>query len=61
MDPEHQTFRAWGGSVYPTSFILDANGQIRYTVIGPTDWNGDEVAAAVRSLLPKTRNRPTRR
>ena len=55
LDPDGATFRAWGGSIYPTSFILDAEGRIRYRALGPLEWDGDEAAAAVRDLLPHPR------
>jgi len=52
LDPDGETFRVWGGSIYPTSFILDAEGRLRYRVLGPSEWHGDGVVAAVRGLLP---------
>jgi len=55
LDPDGATFRAWGGSIYPTSFILDAEGRIRYRALGPLEWDGDEAVAAVRDLLPHPR------
>jgi len=51
LDPDGATFRAWGGSIYPTSFILDAEGRLRYTALGPLEWDGDEAVAIVRPLL----------
>ena len=52
LDPDGGTFRVWGGSIYPTSFILDAEGRLRYRALGPIEWDGDDVVAAVRGLLP---------
>ena len=52
LDPDGETFQEWGGSIYPTSFILDAEGRLRYRALGPIEWDGDEVVAAVRGLLP---------
>jgi hypothetical protein len=36
----------------PTSFLVGADGQVRYRVIGELDWTGDEADGVVRGLLP---------
>jgi len=52
LDPDGAVFRAWGAKVLPTSFLVDAEGRIRYRVQGPLDWESDETVATVAGLLP---------
>ena len=53
LDPEGEAFRAWGANIYPTSFILDTEGRVRYRALGPIEWDGEEVDALVRDLFPR--------
>jgi thiol-disulfide isomerase/thioredoxin len=45
---------AWGVKVFPTSFIVDPDGRIRYTVVGDVDWSSSRIQSQIRELLPKT-------
>ena len=45
---------AWAVRTFPTSFIIDADGRIRYWVIGEVDWLSPSVESRIRELLPKT-------
>ena len=51
LDKEGVTFRAWGGDVYPTSFVLDEAGQIRYVAYGPLEWDSDDAVTKINGLL----------
>ncbi len=51
LDSGSETFSAWGASVFPTSYLIDKAGRIRFEVVGPLDWEGDAAVAAVESLL----------
>jgi|KBSSwiStaDraftv2_1062776.scaffolds.fasta_scaffold470339_2 thiol-disulfide isomerase/thioredoxin len=44
---------AWGVKVFPTSFVVDAEGRIRYTVQGDVEWLSPKVESQIRELLPK--------
>jgi len=44
-------FQELEGSVLPTTFILDREGQVVLKFIGPTDWNGDHVKERLRPYL----------
>jgi thiol-disulfide isomerase/thioredoxin len=51
LDSDGEAFKAWGGSIYPTSFLLDGDGRIRYAAYGPLEWDGDDVIETVQELI----------
>jgi len=52
LDPGQSASRAWRVRVLPTSFLVGADGRVRYSVVGQVDWAAAPIAAAVRDLLP---------
>ena len=44
----------WGVRVFPTSFVIDANQRIRYTVTGDVDWSSARIESRIRELLPRS-------
>jgi len=52
LDPGQSASRAWRVRVLPTSFLVGADGRVRYSVVGQVDWAAPPIAAAVRGLLP---------
>ena len=44
----------WGVRVFPTSFVVDSDQRIRYTVTGDVDWTSSKVENQIRELLPRT-------
>ena len=52
LDDKGEIFQAWGGNIYPTSFVLDREGRIRYVAYGPLEWDGEDVVATLLGLLP---------
>jgi len=55
LDETAEVFEAWGGNVYPTSFVLDVTGRIRYVAYGPLAWDSDDIVTALTGLLPSRR------
>ena len=56
LDPQGETARAWGVSVFPTTVLIDPRGQARQVVLGAVDWTGAEASrwlAALRSPHPR--------
>lgn len=51
LDPDRTNTRRWKVFALPTSFLLDAQGRVRYVLIGPTEWDDGEALAVVESLL----------
>ncbi len=53
MDKDGKSIKTWKVSVFPTSFIIDTEGQLRYSLLGATEWDGYEPVHAIEGLLPK--------
>jgi len=51
MDEDGAVSRRWGVFAFPSSFILDRQGQIRYSVNTAIEWDTDEVKAVIDRLL----------
>ena len=51
MDREGMVAGNWDVHVYPTSFIVDANGKILGNVIGETDWDSEDKHAYIKKLF----------
>jgi peroxiredoxin len=53
LDPTGQTTAAWKVYVFPSTYIIDTSGNIRYGSTGAMEWDGPEAMAIVRELLHK--------
>lgn len=53
VDGDMSVSRAWVKKGLPTTFVIDANQNIRYLVLGELEWDAPEVEAKIRQLLPK--------
>ena len=51
LDTTQDTFHAWGVRTLPTSFLIDANGNVRYRVRGNPDWEYENTIAVINSLI----------
>ena len=51
LDPNQEAPRPWRVRVLPASFLVGADGHVRYSVIGEVDWTGDEALDTLRGLL----------
>ena len=56
LDTRKDTFKAWGVSVLPTSFLLDKQGRIRYRVQGDIEWDSEDVIALIEKLINAEEN-----
>ncbi|MGB5718303.1 MAG: TlpA disulfide reductase family protein [Gammaproteobacteria bacterium] len=52
LDSDGAATQAWEVQFYPTSFLIDSEGNIRYTAYGMIDWDGDETRQIIEQLLP---------
>ena len=56
MDQDGSASRRWGVFAFPSSFLLDRKGRIRYSVNTAIEWDTDEV----RKLIDQLRAEPAR-
>ena len=52
VDRDTKTTRSWGARILPASFVLGADGRIRYSHLGALDWSDAQVKAALERLMP---------
>jgi cytochrome c biogenesis protein CcmG, thiol:disulfide interchange protein DsbE len=57
-DPWHEASAAWKVNVLPSTFIIDAKGRLRYTVVGEVNWLDRAVAQRLMPLLKATAREP---
>ncbi|CCQ72581.1 TlpA disulfide reductase family protein [Magnetospira sp. QH-2] len=50
-DPAQKLIDIFGSDTLPTTLIISPNGYVLGGVLGATDWNTEEVAAALRHLM----------
>ena len=55
LDPERRVARAWDARILPASFIVGADGRVRYTLVGEIEWDNEHMIARVSELLPAGR------
>jgi len=51
LDPNQDASKAWRVRVLPSSFLIDADGRPRYSIIGELDWTGADAVTVVQGLL----------
>ena len=52
LDRDTAAAKAWRARLLPASFIIGADGRIRYSVLGAIDWNQERVRKAILEMLP---------
>ncbi len=51
LDQDSARMKAWRVFVLPTSFLIDKQGQIRYSLSGHIEWDEPEAVAVIEKLL----------
>lgn len=51
LDQTHSTANTWKVFAYPTSYLVDRHGRLRYAITGGADWMDDSLHTAVTELL----------
>lgn len=52
LDSDGKALKSWKVFAFPTSFVLDGNGKIRYSLFGATEWDEADAVQKINSLLP---------
>ena len=58
LDGEGETFKSWGATVLPTTYVLDRDGVPRYLGRGPLAWDEVPARQCVDDLLHPGRPKP---
>lgn len=56
LDADSETFDSWDAKTLPTSYLLDANGQVRYRFRGDPGWQLDNTRALIDKLIAESAN-----
>ena len=51
LDPKRDLAKSWKVFAFPTSYVLDKNGKIRYSIAGGFDWDVPEVKNILNKLI----------
>jgi len=53
MDRDAAAAKAWKARMLPATFIVGADGRVRYSYIGELDWSREPVSRRITELLPR--------
>jgi thiol-disulfide isomerase/thioredoxin len=51
LDAGKHATSQWGVRVLPSTFLVGADGRVRYRVIGDMDWNSEQALGVIERLL----------
>lgn len=57
LDPDGSNTKRWKIFALPTTFMLDAEGRVRFVLTGPTEWDEGEALGIIESLLAELPDR----
>ena len=51
IDNERQNWNAWGNSMWPSVYLIDKHGYVRYWWLGELNWEGAEGEKILRGRI----------
>lgn len=54
LDTSSKVFNEWKIEIMPTSFLIDANGRVRYRVLGNPGWDNEQTLSLIEKLIKET-------
>jgi peroxiredoxin len=60
LDRDSAVAKAWKARLLPASYLVGADGRIRYVALGELDWSGETQRRIVDQLLRESPSRNTR-
>ena len=51
FDSDGTALKDWGVFAFPTSYVIDKKGKIRYAIYGGVDWETEDILKKITSLL----------
>ncbi len=51
IDNEHKNWSAWGNSMWPSVYLIDKNGDVRYWYYGELKWQGTDAEVIMRQRI----------
>ena len=53
LDISSKAFKQWNIEIMPSSFLIDANGFVRYRVLGNPGWDNEQTLSLIEQLIKK--------
>ena len=54
LDISSKAFNEWNIEIMPSSFLIDANGFVRYRVLGNPGWDNEQTLSLIEQLIKET-------